>query len=85
MPACHVILIDRLEEIKDSSGLETLQQFDTRMEGAAQALLKEEWLADLVAAGGSPPEILRLPSSQSTEEVSACHCQPGNEVLPLPA
>lgn len=57
-----------------ASSLEVLQQFDKRMEGAAQALLNEDWLADLVAAGGSPPEILKLPSSQASDE--ARHLRP---------
>ena len=44
--------------------------FDQRLSDAAQALIREEWLEDLVAAGGSPPEILRLASSQPRREVS---------------
>lgn len=58
----------RLEEISSPAGMEVLQQFDGRLSTAAQALMGDEWLADLVASGGSPPEILRLPSSQATPE-----------------
>ena len=63
-------LLCRLEEITDITGMEVLQRFDTRMEAAAQVLMRDEWLEDIVAAGGSPAEILRLPSSQPTKEVS---------------
>lgn len=58
----------RLEDVT-TSGMDVLKQFDQRLERAAQALISEEWLEDLVAAGGSPPEILALPNSLPTKEV----------------
>lgn len=64
-PACQC----RLEEITDQTAWETLKQFDGRLEGAAQSLMKDNWLEDLVAAGGSPPEILALPNSEPTQQV----------------
>lgn len=59
----------RLEEIHDQTSWETLQQFDSRLEAAAQVIVKDEWLEDLVNAGGSPAEVLRLPSSEPTRQV----------------
>ena len=62
----------RLEEITDQTAKETLQQFDSRLDAAAQSLMRDEWLEDLVAAGGSPADVLRLSSTQPTKQVGAC-------------
>ena len=60
----------RLEEVEQGQGLDVLKQFDQRLEVAAQSLINEDrWLDDLIAAGGSPPEVLRLPSSQPNAQV----------------
>lgn len=59
----------RLEEVHNQSSWETLRQFDARLETAAQSVMKAEWLEELVSAGGSPAEALRLPSTQPSKQV----------------
>ena len=62
--------IDRLEEVGNQSSWETLRQFDARLETAAQSVMKAEWLEELVNAGGSPAEALRLPSTEPSKQVN---------------
>ena len=62
-------MTDRLEEVPEQSSWETLQQFDARLEAAAQSVMKDDWLEEIVNAGGSPAEVLRLPSLEPTKQV----------------
>ena len=56
----------------DWTAPETLKKFDKRMSAATDGLKESLSWGEVINAGGSPPPLLALHTSQPTEQVNLC-------------